>query len=291
MPVRKAIIPAAGVGTRFLPASKAVPKEMVALVDKPVIQYAVEELVRAGITEICIVDSAGKQALGDHFRPNPQLEDLLRDKGKTALLEELRRLSALAEISFAAQPEPKGLGHAVLMGETFAAGEPIAVLLPDEIVDPTENLLGEMATTFERSSVSVVAVDAVPLESIGSYGAIDPDDPDADSTRVRSVVEKPHPSVAPSNLALIGRYVLVPEVFDLIRNLRPGAGGEIQLTDALGLLAGRGHLMARRYRGRRWDAGSKLGYLQATYCLALDHPELGRQFRDFVEQIRVGSYE
>lgn len=287
MPVRKAIIPAAGMGTRFLPASKAVPKEMVTIVDRPVIQYAVEELVRAGVTDICIVDSAGKEALGDHFRCNAELERLLERKDKTQLLEELRQLSCLAEISFVAQNEPLGLGHAVWVAREYAGDHPVVVLLPDEIIDPAENLVGEMIQTFDSTSVSVVAVDQVPHASIGSYGAIEPEDPKADSTAVRSLVEKPHPDDAPSDLALIGRYVLDPEIFGILESLPPGAGGEIQLTDALAVLAGRGQLMARRFRGRRWDAGTKQGYLEATVSLALDHPELGTSFRNYLQQAGV----
>lgn len=287
MPVRKAIIPAAGMGTRFLPASKAVPKEMVTIVDRPVIQYAVEELARAGVTDICIVDSAGKEALADHFRCNAELERLLEKKDKTQLLEELRQLSSLAEISFVAQNEPLGLGHAVWVAREYAGGDPVVVLLPDEVIDPAENLVGEMIRTFDAASVSVVAVDQVPHASIGSYGAIEPEDPKADSTAVRSLVEKPHPDDAPSDLALIGRYVLDPSIFGILERLPPGAGGEIQLTDALAVLAGRGQLMARRFRGRRWDAGTKQGYLEATVSLALDHPELGTSFRNYLQQAGV----
>ncbi|MBW3591448.1 MAG: UTP--glucose-1-phosphate uridylyltransferase [Actinobacteria bacterium] len=289
MPVRKAIIPAAGMGTRFLPASKAVPKEMVTIVDRPVIQYAVEELVRAGVTDICIVDSAGKEALGDHFRCNAELERLLEKKDKTRLLEELRQLSSLAEISFVAQNEPLGLGHAVWVAREYAGGDPVVVLLPDEIIDPAENLVGEMIRTFDTASVSVVAVDQVPHASIGSYGAIEPEDPKADTTAVRSLVEKPHPDNAPSDLALIGRYVLDPSIFGILESLPPGAGGEIQLTDALAVLAGRGRLLARRFRGRRWDAGTKQGYLEATVSLALDHPELGTSFRNYLRQAGVAQ--
>lgn len=285
--MRKAIIPAAGMGTRFLPASKAVPKEMVTIVDRPVIQYAVEELARAGICNICIVDSEGKQALGDHFRCNSQLEELLERKNKLQLLDELRQLSALADISFVAQNDPKGLGHAVWVARDYAAQEPVVVLLPDEIIDPAENLVGEMVQTFEKTSVSVVAVDRVPHDSIGSYGAIDPEDSEADTTPVRSLVEKPHPDDAPSDLALIGRYVLDPSIFSILESLPPGSGGEIQLTDALAILAGRGQLMARRFRGRRWDAGTKEGYLQATVSLALDHPQLGESFRRYLEHARM----
>lgn len=284
MSVTKAIIPAAGLGTRFLPASKAIPKEMVTVVDRPVIQYAVEELVRAGITDICIVDSEGKDALGAHFRPNRPLEQLLERKGKLDLLEELRRVSTLAEISFVAQQDPKGLGHAVWTARAHSVGQPVAVLLPDEIIDPAENLIGEMIGVFESTPASVVAVDEVPHSSISSYGAIDPDDPHSDTMWVRSVVEKPRPDEAPSDLAVIGRYVLDQDVFEILETLPPGAGGEIQLTDALGVLATQGKLMARHYRGRRWDAGTKLGYLQASFCLALDHPEMGKDFREYVEQ-------
>lgn len=279
MPVTTAVIPAAGLGTRFLPASKAVPKELVTVVDRPVIQYAVEELARAGITRICIVSSAGKEAVVEHFRPDPKLEQALGVKNKTALLEQVTRLAQLADIEEAIQDEPLGLGHAVWVAREHVGDEPFVVLLPDELLDPADNLLAEMIATFEATSSSVVAVAEVPHETISMYGSIDPVEIDGNSMRVRALVEKPDQDAAPSDLALIGRYVLRPEVIGILEGLPPGAGGEIQLTDALSVLAGDGKLMAQRVAGRRWDAGTRSGFLQATVDLAFDHPEVGDEFR------------
>ena len=291
MPVQTAIIPAAGMGTRFLPASKAVPKELVTVVDRPVIQYAVEELVRAGIRDICIVTSEGKEAVTHHFTSNAKLETALREKAKNDLLEEMLQLNELADIFCVTQNEPLGLGKAVWIARDHVHDEPFVVLLPDELLDPSDNFLAEMIRTYERTSSSVIAVDEVPHESIGSYGCIDPESAEGDSMRVRAIVEKPDPQEAPSNLALIGRYVLAPEVMDILATVKPGAGGEIQLTDALAVLAEQGRLVAQRYRGRRWDAGTKLGYLQATVALAFDHPELGVEFRSYLEEIqRVATH-
>ncbi|CAN5858927.1 UTP--glucose-1-phosphate uridylyltransferase GalU [soil metagenome] len=289
MPVQTAIIPAAGMGTRFLPASKAVPKELVTVVDRPVIQYAVEELVRAGITNICIVTSEGKEAVTHHFRSNAKLESALRDKAKHALLEEMLKLNTLADIYSVTQNEPLGLGHAVWVAREHVHDDPFVVLLPDELLDPADNFLADMIATYEATNSSVIAVDEVPHETIGSYGSIDPEPTDGDAMKVRALVEKPDPSVAPSDLALIGRYVLDPQVMDILETVKPGAGGEIQLTDALEVLAGEGRLMAQRYRGRRWDAGTKKGYLQATAALAFEHPELGPDFREYLAEIQALS--
>ncbi len=282
MPVQTAIIPAAGMGTRFLPASKSVPKELVTVVDRPVIQYAVEELVRAGITNICIVISEGKEAVTQHFAPNAKLEAILIEKAKHELLAEMQKLSNLADISSVNQDQPLGLGHAVWVAREHIGDDPFVVLLPDELLDPADNFIAEMIQTYQDTGSSVVAVDEVPHETIGSYGSIDPEPSDNDAMRVRALVEKPDPAVAPSDLALIGRYVLDPKVMQILEHTTPGAGGEIQLTDALEILAGEGRLMAQRYRGRRWDAGTKKGYLQATLALAFQHPELGGDFRSYL---------
>ena len=288
MPVETAIIPAAGMGTRFLPASKAVPKELVTVVDRPVIQYAVEELVRAGIRNICIVTSEGKEAVTHHFTSNAKLETVLREKGKKDLLEEMLELNNLAHIFSVTQNEPLGLGHAVWVAREHVDDEAFVVLLPDEILDPADDFLSDMIATYEQTGSSVIAVDQVPHDSIGSYGCIDPEPGEGDAMRVRAIVEKPDPADAPSDLALIGRYVLTPEVMEILASVEPGAGGEIQLTDALAVLAGNGELVAQRYRGRRWDAGTKLGYLQATAALAFEHPELGPEFRAYLDEIRAG---
>jgi UTP--glucose-1-phosphate uridylyltransferase len=286
MPVQTAIIPAAGLGTRFLPASKVVPKELVTVVDRPVIQYAVEELVRAGITNICIVISEGKEAVTHHFTSNSKLETALREKKKQALLEEMLKLNTMADIFSVVQDEPLGLGHAVWVARKEIQDEPFVVVLPDELLDPADNFVAEMVETYDRTSHSVIAVDEVPHEDIGSYGSIDPEPSSDDTMKVKAMVEKPEPEVAPSNLAIIGRYVLDPEVMKILETVKPGSGGEIQLTDALAVLAGQGRLMAQHYRGRRWDAGTKLGYLQATAALAFDHPELGSGFRAYLDQIQ-----
>ena len=282
MPVRKAVIPAAGLGTRFLPASKSVPKELITVVDRPVIQYAVEELVRAGVTDICIVSSQGKESVTDHFSKNSKLEAALETAGKASLLEQIRRLHSLAEIYSVRQNEPLGLGHAVWCAREHVRDEPFVVLLPDELFDPKTDFLGEMLATFDETGSSVVAVHEVPGDDIRLYGCVAVEDRSVNPMKATSVVEKPDPANAPSNLALSGRYVLVPEVFDMLGKLDPGRGGEVQLADACGLLAERGQLSAFRYEGRKWDAGTKLGYLQATVDLALDHEELGADFRAFL---------
>lgn len=290
MPVRTAIIPAAGLGTRFLPASKAVPKELVTVVDRPIIQYGVEELVRAGITNICIVTSEGKEGLINHFSSNSKLEAALGKAGKHEILDQMEQLNSLADITSVVQDEPRGLGHAVWVAREVVDDEPFVVLLPDELLDPAENFLGEMIATFDTLQQSVIAVAEVPHEDVGSYGVIEPEDGDQEVVRVKSLVEKPPPDEAPSNLAVIGRYVLVPQVMDILARVGPGSGGEIQLTDALEVLAGRGQLYAQILKGRRWDAGTKQGYLEATAALALEHPELGESFRNYLETIRAGVH-
>ncbi|MCA1840800.1 MAG: UTP--glucose-1-phosphate uridylyltransferase [Actinomycetota bacterium] len=286
MPVRKAVIPAAGLGTRFLPASKAVPKPLITLVDRPVIQYAVEELVRAGITNICIVTSQGQDAIADHFSSAKKLESALQRAGKLELLEEVRHLHEMADIYSVRQNEPLGLGHAVWVAHEYVGPEPFVVLLPDEVFDPNINFLANMIATFDDSDRSVVAVHQVPHDDIRFYGSIEPNDPDASVMDVLSVVEKPDPATAPSDLALSGRYVLHPDVFDVLEKLDTGAGGEIQLADALGVLADRGQLQAINYKGRRWDVGMKGGYLEAVVALGAEHPELGASFTSFIERFR-----
>jgi UTP--glucose-1-phosphate uridylyltransferase len=284
MLVRKAVIPAAGLGTRFLPASKAVPKELITLVDRPVIQYAVEELVRAGITNICIVTSQGKEAVADHFSSAKKLEAALARSGKDELLQQVRRLHEMADIYSVHQNEPLGLGHAVWVARDHVGDEPFVVLLPDEVFDPKENFLGEMIESFGDHGRSVVAVHQVPHEDIKFYGSIEVDDPTSSSMLVRSVVEKPDPESAPSDLALSGRYVLHPEIFEILAKLDTGAGGEIQLADALAVLAKREQLSAMRFDGRRWDVGMKEGYLEAIVSLGAEHPELGEDFKRFLSR-------
>ncbi len=274
MPVRKGVIPAAGLGTRFLPASKAVPKVLLPVVDRPLIQYAVEEMARAGISQICIVLSHGQGAISDHFAPAPELEAILEKTGKTELLAEVRNTENLADIFYVQQHRPLGLGHAVLCARDFVDDEAFAVVLPDEILDPNENFLGQMLEVFEEQGTSVLAGMEVPAEEISRYGAIGAEDLEAEPLRILSLVEKPPREEAPSNIAIIGRYVLDPSVMDLLAKLPPGALGEIQLTDALDILARQGRLLGMRYEGRRWDAGNKQGFLQANFELAAERPEL-----------------
>jgi UTP--glucose-1-phosphate uridylyltransferase len=280
MPIRKGVIPAAGLGTRFLPASKAVPKVLLPIVDRPVIQYAVEEMARAGITQICIVLSHGQGAICDHFAPAPELEAVLEKAGKTELLEEVRRTETLADIFYVQQHRPLGLGHAVLCAADFVDDEPFAVLLPDELFDPKDNFLGDMVETFEAQGQSVVAGLEVPHEEISRYGAMAVEDIEAELLRILSLVEKPPLDEAPSDIAIVGRYILEPAVLALLAKLPPGALGEIQLTDALDILARQGRLLGRLYRGRRWDAGNKQGFLRANFDLAAERPDLAATVAD-----------
>lgn len=283
MPVSRAVIPAAGLGTRFLPASKAVPKILLPVVDRPAIQYVVEEIAGAGITDICIVGSPGGESVVAHFAPAPALEAALEHSGKDDLLKEVWALNDLARITFRVQEEPLGLGHAVSVARDFAAGEPVAVVLPDEIFDPNESFLKKMLATFEEQRKSIIAVFEVGGDEIGLYGAIAPAS-DAEVIEVESVIEKPEPSAAPSNLAVVGRYVLEPEIFDVLDELEPGALGEIQLTDGLNVLAAKGRILAQRYAGRRWDVGQKHGYLEAVVTLAAEREDLGPAFRAFLSR-------
>jgi UTP--glucose-1-phosphate uridylyltransferase len=283
MTISKAVIPAAGFGTRFLPASKAVPKVLLPVVDKPVIQYAVEEVVRAGVTKICVVISKGSESVVDHFRPAAELESLLEERGKVALLKEARALNELAEIEYVQQDEPLGLGHAVLIARDFIGDEPFLCALPDEIYDPAEDVPGDLVRARSDLGHSVITVTEVTPEQIGLYGSIEVNQ-DGEVMQVKSVVEKPEPGTAPSNYAIVGRYLLEPEIFDSLDRLTPGAGGEIQLTDSLDELARKKRLSAKLYRGRRWDAGNKEGYLQAVVSLASERPDLGPAFLEFLRE-------
>lgn len=257
---------------------------MITVVDRPIIQYAVEEIVRSGISDICIVVSPGKQSLLDHFRSNAALEAALEAKGKTDLMATVTALNKLANISSVTQDEPLGLGHAVWLARGFVGDEPFVVALPDEMFDPAESLLEDLIATYLEHTQSVVAVLEVPHTSISLYGAIGTEDPNAALIKVDSVIEKPDPSSAPSDLALVGRYVLDPSVLEILGGLGRGAGGEIQLADALGVLAGQGRLLARRYSGRRWDVGNQAGYLEAVVDLASEHPVAGPAFRAHLDR-------
>jgi len=283
--VKKAVIPAAGLGTRFLPATKAQPKEMLPVVDKPAIQYVVEEAVRAGITDILIVTGRGKRTLEDHFDRSSELEQYLESAGKHDDLKSVRSISEMAAIHYIRQAAPAGLGDAVGHAEHHVDGDPFAVLLGDDIVVASDPLLERMIDVYERYGRSVIAVQEVRREEIHLYGAVKPEWVEDDLARVVDIVEKPSPEEAPSNLAAIGRYVLTPEIFDAIRETPPGAGGEIQLTDALASLARGQAVYAFRFEGARFDIGKKLDYLRATVELAASREDMGPEFRAFLADL------
>ncbi|MFE1193737.1 UTP--glucose-1-phosphate uridylyltransferase GalU [Streptomyces olivaceoviridis] len=287
VPLRKAVIPAAGMGTRFLPATKATPKEMLPVVDKPAIQYVVEEAVAAGLTDVLMVTGRNKRALEDHFDRNQELERLLRAKGDHGRLEKLRATNDLAALHYVRQGEPKGLGHAVLCAAPHVGDEPFAVLLGDDLIDPRDPLLARMAEVQGEHGGSVIALMEVDPAQIHLYGCAAVDlTKDADVVQVTSLVEKPQPGTAPSDLAVIGRYVLSPAVFDVLRDTPPGRGGEIQLTDALQRLLSDGdeQIHAVVFKGRRYDTGDRGDYLRAIVRLACEREDLGEEFRTWLHR-------
>jgi UTP--glucose-1-phosphate uridylyltransferase len=288
MRVTKAVIPAAGLGTRFLPATKSTPKEMLPVVDKPAIQYVVEEAVRAGLDDVLMVTGRNKTPLEDHFDRNYELEDKLEgDAGKQELLERVRESTELATVHYVRQKDPRGLGHAVLCGAQHVGDEPFAVLLGDDLIDERDAILPRMIEVQQRYGGSVILLLEVPREQIPLYGAAvaEPTE-EGDVVRVRGTVEKPPVEEAPSNLAVIGRYVLAPEIFDVLRSTPPGRGGEIQLTDALNTLCARdgdgGPVHGVVFRGRRYDTGDKTDYLRSIVQLAADRADLGPAFREWL---------
>ncbi|MDN5344809.1 MAG: UTP--glucose-phosphate uridylyltransferase [Clostridia bacterium] len=283
--IQKAIIPAAGWGTRFLPATKAQPKEMLPIVDKPAIQFIVEEAVNAGVEDILIITGKNKRAIEDHFDRSLELEDLLREKDKGELLALVERIADLADIHYIRQKEQLGLGHAVYCARKFIGQEPFAVLLGDDIIVNNPSCLEQMLAVYEEVKAPIVAVQEVPREEVNRYGVIAPLEVDGPLIQVKDLVEKPQPAEAPSNLAVIGRYLLIPEIFPLLEKVQPGAGGEIQLTDALRLLAHQGRVYAYRFQGKRYDIGDKLGFLQATVEFALARPDLAGPFREYLAGI------
>jgi UTP--glucose-1-phosphate uridylyltransferase len=290
--VRKAVLPAAGLGTRFLPATKAQPKEMLAVVDKPLIQYAVEECVASGIEHIIIVTGRGKNAIEDHFDSAPELEMFLRGRGKEELAELVRKIADIAQVSYTRQKDPLGLGHAVLVAKDLVGNEPFAVLLGDVItIDPNPSTR-QLIDVYEATGLGAIAVEEVPREMTRLYGIIDPQ-PEKNSRwgnklmRVKDLVEKPKPEDAPSNLGVVGRYVLPPEIFDCLERTKAGAGGEIQLTDGLRLLAKEKGLLALICDGKYYDAGDKLGFLKANVEMALENPEIGAAFRSYLKTLKL----
>ena len=284
--IRKAVIPAAGLGTRFLPATKAQPKEMLPVLDKPAIQYVVEEAVRSGITDILIITGRGKRSIEDHFDRSVELEVFLEGKGKFDELKQVREISDMATIHYIRQRDALGLGHAVSVAEEHVGDEPFAVLLGDDIIAESNPLLSEMLRVHERYGRSVLAAMQVSRDEIELYGAIEPEYVEDDRlARVVSVVEKPKPEVAPSTLAAIGRYVLTPEIFGVLRTLEPGVGGEIQLTDAINVLAQEQAVYAYVFEGGRFDVGNKIDAVKATIELAIDREDMGREIRRWLADI------
>jgi UTP--glucose-1-phosphate uridylyltransferase len=285
MKVSKAVIPAAGLGTRFLPATKAQPKEMLPVVDKPAIQYVIEEAVRCGIKDILIVNGRGKNAIEDHFDRSFELEYYLESKGKFDELKQVREISEMAAIHYIRQRDPLGLGNAVSVAEPFVSGEPFACLLGDDLITEQTPLLENMVKVYERYGRSVVAAQEVARDEISLYGAIEPERMDEHLARVVSIVEKPPAEEAPSNLAAIGRYILTPEIFDALRDTKPGTGGELQLTDAINLLATEQAVYAYVFESGRYDVGNKLDYLKATVELAIDREDVGEEFRSYLADL------
>jgi UTP--glucose-1-phosphate uridylyltransferase len=285
MKVRKAVIPAAGLGTRFLPATKAQPKEMLPLLDKPAIQYVVEEAVRAGLTDILIVTGRGKRSIEDHFDRSLELEHFLEAKGKFDELKLIREISDMAAIHYIRQKDPLGLGHAIAVAQEHVGEEPFAVLLGDDIMAESNPLLAEMLQVHERYGRSVLAAMEVSRDEISMYGSIELEFVEDRLARVIGVVEKPSPSEAPSNLAAIGRYILTPEIFDCIRAIEPGVAGEVQLTDAINLLAQQQAVYAWVFEGGRFDVGNKLDYLKATIELAIDRDDIGEDLGTYLTDL------
>jgi len=284
--VRKAVIPAAGLGTRFLPATKSVPKEMLPIVDKPAIQFVIEEAIGAGIKDILVITAPSKKPLEDHFDTNYELEGLLEARGKTDMLEMVQDISSMAKLHFTRQGRPLGLGHAIGMARSFVGDEPFAVLLPDDILVDKGELLGRMIDVQAETGAAVIAAGHYPLEEVISYGVIDPLSVDGDRIQVKRIVEKPPIEEATSNYGLApGRYVFPAAIFDEIDATPPGVGGEIQITDAIDAMINKGGVTACINSGKRYDAGQKLDYLRANIELALVHPELGDDFRKLLATI------
>jgi UTP--glucose-1-phosphate uridylyltransferase len=290
--VRKAVLPAAGLGTRFLPATKAQPKEMLPVVDKPLIQYVVEECVASGIDNIIIVTGRGKNAIEDHFDSSPELESYLANKGKTELAELVHNIGNMVHFSYTRQKEPLGLGHAVLVAKELVGNEPFAVLLGDVIIPGPRPATKQLVEVYEATGKGAIAVEEVPRQKTSLYGIVDVEPSTAPGSnsrllKIRDLVEKPNPADAPSTLAITGRYLLPPEIFDCLERTKPGRGGEIQLTDALRLLAEESGLNAYVYEGKSYDAGDKLGFLKATVELGLENSEFGGDFRDYLRTLKL----
>jgi len=287
MEVRKAVILAAGYGTRLLPATKAQPKETLPLVDKPIIQYTVEEAAASGLNEVVIVTSAGKRAVEDHFDRSWDLERVLEAKGDEERLTELRGISQLADIAYVRQHEQRGIGDAVMTARHVVGNDPFVLMFPDDVITSDVPAAKQLVDAFKQHGGSVVAVESVPQDEIESYGIVDGDRVDERTTRLRGVVEKPRPAEAPSNLGIVGRYVLTPQVFDAIQETKPGVAGEIQITDALAILLERQPMFAYEFEGRRFDTGRPLGMIQASIELALMREDVGSGLRTYLRELEL----
>ncbi len=291
MKVRKAVFPAAGLGTRFLPATKAQPKEMLPLVDKPIIQYGVEEALAAGCDQIIIITGRGKSAIEDHFDVSYELEKMLEERGKTDLLTIVRQISDMIHVAYVRQKEALGLGHAVLMARELVGNEPFAVLLADDVIDAPKPALKQMMEVFDEHQASVIATQAVEGKAISSYGVLDAQPVNGRFgerlVQVKNLVEKPRQEEAPSNLAIIGRYILTPQIFDELEKIPLGAGGELQLTDGLRQLLTKEKIFGYRFEGQRHDTGDKLGFLKATVDFALKRPDLGDDLRAYLKSLKL----
>lgn len=282
MKVRKAVIPAAGLGTRFLPATKAQPKEMLPIVDKPTIQYIVEEAIASGIEDILIVTGRGKRAIEDHFDKSYELEDILKRKGEDELLTLVQDISNLANVNYVRQKEPRGLGHAIYCARSFIGDEPFAVLLGDDIVDSEVPCLKQMMEVYEKYNTTVLGVQRVAQEDISKYGIIQCREVAQRIYQVEDMVEKPDQDKAPSNVAILGRYIIEPDIFTYLEKVTPGKGGEIQLTDALRMLLSSGSMIAYDFIGKRYDVGNKIGFLQATVEFALKRDDIREEFSSYL---------
>lgn len=289
MSVKKAIIPAAGLGTRFLPATKAQPKEMLPIVDKPTIQYIIEEAVASGIEEILIITGRNKRAIEDHFDKSVELEYQLEQNNKTELLEEVRKISNMADIHYIRQKEPKGLGHAISCAKTFVGNEPFAVMLGDDVVDSQVPCLRQLIDCYNEYKTTILGVQKVPESEVSKYGIVDGFNIENRVYKVRNLVEKPSIEEAPSNIAILGRYIITPEIFNILENTPPGKGGEIQLTDALKTLISHEAMYAYDFEGRRYDVGDKFGFLQATVEFALKKPDLREPFLKYLSTLKETS--
>lgn len=280
--IRKAIIPAAGLGTRFLPVTKSMPKEMLPIIDKPVIHYVVEEAIDAGIDDIIIITGRGKRAIEDYFDASPELEMRLKEQKKNETLKRLKAISDFPVIHYVRQKEPKGLGDAILKAEKHIGNEPFAVLLGDDIIANSHSCTGQLISVFSRFRSSIISVELLPPEKISSYGIIKGSEIEPDIFAIQDIIEKPTPDLAPSNMGAVGRYIFVPEIFDCLKRTSPGVGNEIQLTDAIRLLIKEQPVYAYKFSGKRYDTGDKLGYIKTIIDYALKDPHLQKNLKKFL---------